>query len=140
MSAYLLAALAAWVAAQGAKYLWSVARIGSVGDWRQLYQSGGMPSAHSATIVAVTTVIGLRDGFDSGLFALAVVITGIVMYDAVMVRRSSGMQGELLGQLLSEVKSALRAPRVVRGHQPLEVLAGAFLGAVIGYIVFLATI
>lgn len=140
MSPYLLAILAAWFAAQGSKYLASVVRTGNLADWRQVYISGGMPSAHSATMVAITTVIGLRDGFASGLFGLAVMISIIVMYDAMMVRRSSGAQGEVLKALVSEVKSHLTAPKVVHGHEPMEVLVGALLGGVVGYIVFLATI
>lgn len=140
MSPYLLSILAAWLAAQGAKYVASIVRTRTATDWRQMYISGGMPSAHSATVVAVTTVIGCKDGVESGLFGLAVMISVIVMYDAMMVRRSSGVQGEVLSAFLTEMKSALLAPKVIRGHQPLEVLAGALVGAVVGYIVFLATI
>ena len=140
MSVYILAALAAWIASQGAKYVFQVARTHSFADWRQLYISGGMPSAHSATMVAVTTVIGLNDGVETGLFGLAALMTGIVMYDAVMVRRSSGLQGEALRELITEVKSVLKVTRVAKGHEPLEVLVGAVLGGLVGYIVFLATI
>lgn len=140
MSPYLLAILAAWLVAQGAKYVASVMRTGKLTDWRQFYISGGMPSAHSATMISITTMIGLKDGFTSGLFGLAVMVSVIVMYDAMMVRRSSGAQGEALKALITEVRSALVAPRIVRGHQPMEVLVGALVGALVGYIVFLATI
>ncbi|QHN42465.1 divergent PAP2 family protein [Candidatus Mycosynbacter amalyticus] len=140
MSPYLLAILLAWLAAQGAKYVTSIVRTGKLTDWRQLYISGGMPSAHSATMIAITTVIGLRDGFNSGLFGLAVMVSVIVMYDAMMVRRSSGAQGEALKALITELKSVIAAPKVVRGHQPTEVLIGALVGVAVGYIVFLATI
>lgn len=140
MSPYLLAILAAWLVAQGAKYVASIVRTGKLVDWRQFYISGGMPSAHSATMISITTVIGLRDGFESGLFGLAVMVSVIVMYDAMMVRRSSGAQGETLKALITEVKSALTAPKVAHGHQPMEVFVGALVGAAVGYIVFLATI
>lgn len=140
MSPYLIAALAGWVASQGAKYVIKVARTGSLGDYRQLYISGGMPSAHSATVVAIAMMIGLRDGVESGLFGLAALFAGIVMYDAVMVRRSSGAQGLVLRKLLKETNSGIQAPKVAKGHEPLEVLAGAAIGAVVGYVVFLVTI
>lgn len=140
MSVYILAALAAWISSQGAKYVFQVARTRSLADWRQLYISGGMPSAHSAAMVALTTVIGLKDGVETGLFGLSVLVTGIVMYDAVMVRRSSGLQGEALRELITEVKSTLKMAKVAKGHEPLEVLVGALLGGLVGYIVFLATI
>ncbi len=140
MSSYLIAALAGWIVSQGAKYVIKVVRTGSLGDFRQFYISGGMPSAHSATVVALATVIGLRDGFESGLFGLAALFAGVVMYDAVMVRRSSGAQGLALRKLLKETKSRVQAPKVAKGHEPLEVLAGATIGVAIGYVVFLITI
>lgn len=140
MSPYLIAALAGWIISQGAKYVIRVVRIGSFGDFRQLYISGGMPSAHSATVVSLMTIIGLHDGIDGGLFALSALFAGIVMYDAVMVRRSSGAQGLVLRKLLKETKSHIGAPKVARGHEPVEVLAGAIIGAAVGYVVFLVTI
>jgi len=140
VSPYLLAILLAWIVAQGTKFLANVLRIGKVSDWRLMYVSGGMPSAHSAIVVSVATVIGLREGIDSSIFGLALMVAVIVMYDAMMVRRSSGRQGELLTSLITEVKSVLVAPKIVRGHEPMEVLVGAIVGGIVGYIVFLATI
>lgn len=140
MSPYLLAAIAGWIASQGTKYVINVAKTGHMTDFRQLYISGGMPSAHSATVVAVATLVGLRDGFGGALFGVAALLAGIVMYDAVMVRRSSGAQGAALHELLKETKSRVRAPKVAKGHEPLEVLAGAAVGLTIGCVVFLVTI
>lgn len=139
MSPYLWAAGIAWIVAQGLKYIIAIIQSKTVRKFRSLYISGGMPSAHSATVVAVTTVIAFREGVGSGLFGLAALLTAIVMYDAVMVRRSSGIQGDILTQLLKDTKSKIIVPRFAHGHQPLEVLAGAILGVVIGSIVFFAT-
>lgn len=139
MSPYLIAILVAWIVAQGVKYILSLARTGKLADWRHMYASGDMPSAHSAVVVAVATVVGLREGVESSVFGLAVMMAVIVMYDAMMVRRSSGRQGELLTSLITEVKSVLKAPKVARGHEPLEVFVGALIGGGVGCIVFLAT-
>ena len=79
ISPYLLAALGAWVVAQGSKYLISVAKSRSVRKFRSLYISGGMPSAHSATVVAVLMVVALRDGIESGVFGVAALLAAIVM-------------------------------------------------------------
>jgi hypothetical protein len=98
-----------------------------------------MPSAHSATVAALVAVVALRDGLSSGLFGLAALFAAIVMYDAVMVRRSSGEQGIAIQQLIKEQKSAVALPRAAKGHNPLEVAVGALLGVVIGMVVFLAT-
>lgn len=139
MSAYLLAAIVAWVAAQGGKYAIQVVRGRSTSNYRQLYMSGGMPSAHSATTVAMVVVIGLTDGIDSGLFGLAALLAAIVMYDAVMVRHASGTQGIAIHAIIKEQKSKVSVPRIARGHLPIEVVVGALLGWAIGLVVFLAT-
>ena len=93
LSPYLIAVLVGWVTAQGAKYIIVALKNRNFDHFRQLYLSGNMPSAHSATSVALCVVVGLIHGFDSALFAIAALLAGIVMYDAVMVRRSSGEQG-----------------------------------------------
>jgi acid phosphatase family membrane protein YuiD len=138
-SPYIVALIAGWVVAQGAKYIIMVIRHRSFDHLRQLYFSGNMPSAHSATVVALVVVIGLRDGVDSGLFGLAALLASIVMYDAMMVRRSSGEQGKAIQQLIKEQKSNVPLPRAAKGHTPVEVLIGGALGSVIGLVVFLAT-
>ena len=139
LSPYIIAIIAAWLVAQGAKYLIIAVKQRSFRSFRQLYLSGNMPSAHSASVVALCALIGLRDGFDTGLFGLAALFAGVVMYDAVMVRRSSGEQGMALQSLIKEQKSNVPLPRAAKGHTPVEVLVGAVLGAVIGSVVFLAT-
>lgn len=139
VSSYLLAIVIAWVVAQGAKYLIEVVQTKSIRRFRQLYSSGDMPSAHTASVVALATVVGLIDGVNSAIFALSFLFAAIVMYDAVMVRRSSGEQGAALQQLLKELKSTIVNPRAAKGHTPQEVLAGAFLGGLIGLVVFIAT-
>jgi acid phosphatase family membrane protein YuiD len=139
ISPYIVAAIVGWVIAQGAKYLILVIKHRSFNHFRQLYLSGNMPSSHSATTMAVATVIALRDGVDSGLFGLAALVASVVMYDAMMVRRSSGEQGTAIQALIREQKSKVALPRAAKGHNPLEVAVGALLGLVIGVVVFLAT-
>lgn len=140
ISPYLLAIAIGWIVAQGAKYIIIAVKSRSLKSFHHLYVSGNMPSAHSATVVALLTVIGLKDGFASGLFGLAALFAAITMYDAVMVRRSSGEQGIALRALLKEQGSRVKTPRVAKGHEPLEVLVGALLGGLIGAVVFFATI
>ncbi len=97
-----------------------------------------MPRGHSATVIALVTVVGLRDGVDTGIFAVTMLLAAIVMYDAVMVRRSSGEQGEAIQALIKEQKSKVPFPRVAKGHTPLEVLMGSLLGVAIGLVICLA--
>lgn len=139
LSPYIVTIIAGWVVAQGLKYLIAVVRHRDVGQFRQLYLSGNMPSSHSATVMALVAVVGLKDGIDSVVFAIAALFAAIVMYDAVMVRRSSGEQGIAIQKLIQEQKSKVPLPRAAKGHTPVEVIAGALLGVLIGVVVFFAT-
>lgn len=132
VSPFLIAAAIAWIAAQLLKYIFAVIRHRSIRQYRQFYLSGSMPSAHSATVVAMATVIGIDEGVDSAIFALSVLFAAVVMYDALMVRRSSGEQGVAILRLLKDIKSNIVPPRVAKGHLPTEVVAGALLGFLIG--------
>ncbi len=57
-----------------------------------MFETGGMPSSHSALITGATSGIGYELGFDSSIFALSVAVALIVMYDASGVRKSAGIQ------------------------------------------------
>lgn len=139
LSPYIVVVVVAWIMAQGLKYAIATLRNRRFTELRFLYLSGNMPSAHTASVVALACMIGFTQGVDSAIFGLAALFAAVVMYDAVMVRRSSGEQGLALRQLLTEQKSTILLPRAAKGHTPLEVLAGAILGVVISIVVFLAT-
>lgn len=136
---YLIAIAVSWLLAHAIKYAIARMKGQKVDFTRQLFISGGMPSSHAATSVALWTVIGLKDGVESGLFGLATLFVLIVCYDAVKVRRSSGEQGTALVELIKETKSSVNLPRTAKGHTPIEVFAGAVFGALIGFVVFFAT-
>ena len=95
LSPYIYAVLAAWIIAQGAKYLIMVVKSRSLRHFRHLYISGNMPSAHSATVLALTTLVALRDGIDSGLFGLAALFAAMNRGDVrVLIARLLGGPGE----------------------------------------------
>lgn len=108
----------------------------------RLFGSGGMPSSHSATVCALTTASGMKYGPASFEFAISFVLSMIVMYDAMNVRRETGKQSELLNRVFFE--NILELDAVVLqeklkeyvGHTPLQVVAGAVLG--IGIAVFIS--
>lgn len=135
VSAYFIATILAFSISQAIKYYLSVRKNGpqNAGLW---YQSGNMPSAHTATMVALTTVVAFRDGTESGLFAVTAVITAITMYDSMMARRAAGEQGLAVRKLLSmSAFSKDPLPHQALGHRPLEVIVGFILGLSIGIIV-----
>lgn len=139
MYIYLVTIVAAWIVSQGSKYIIMAVRHSDISSFRHLYLSGNMPSAHTAAVISLATVVGLREGFESAVFGIAVLLAGIVMYDAVMVRRSSGEQGIAIQQLIREQKSTVLTPRAAKGHTPMEVAVGALVGLAIGLVVYIAT-
>lgn len=139
---YLLVAALAWLLAQSTKRVLNLLgynkRVFRDGE-SALFLSGGMPSGHSATVVALSMSIGLMEGFDTTVFAISGIFAVIVMYDAIKVRYSSGVQGDTINSLIKEQKSRIAKVRVAHGHTPLEVVAGALVGVVVASVVFFAT-
>ena len=102
---------------------------------------GGMPSSHSATVCALATATGMRYGGGSFEFEVAIMLAIIVMYDAMGVRRETGIQGRVLNEMLDifmnmgkEISAEAKLKELV-GHTPLQVLMGAVLGCVIAVLV-----
>ena len=98
----LLTALLAWFLAQVLKPPVEYLRRGKW-NWGYLLSAGGMPSSHSALMVGATVGIGLHEGFDTSIFALAVATTMIVIYDAAGVRRQAGIHAEKINVLINEL-------------------------------------
>ena len=120
-------------------------------DWQLLFSTGGMPSSHSAAVTALTTAVGLMQGANSTQFAICVIFSIIVMFDAAGVRRHAGIHAtvinllvEDLQQLIQEMKSLKVKPRKetvgklkeLLGHQPSEVLVGGWLGIIQSTLLF----
>ncbi len=99
---------------------------------RRFVETGGMPSSHSASVAALSTAVGLHQGFTSPLFGVTLYFSLIVMYDAAGLRRAAGRQATLLNRLIEEnwEHRDVEAHRLMEllGHTPLEVLVGALLG------------
>ena len=130
----LMAVLAGWLIAQALKipteYLRSRRLL-----WAMFFAPGGMPSSHSALLVAGTIAVGLYHGFDNPLFAIAVAITMIVVHDAAGVRRQAGFHAERINYLFEELLKGHgwdeKDLKEVIGHTPLEVVGGIILGFIV---------
>ena len=115
-------------------------------SFERLFGDGGMPSGHSATVVSVAVATGLYEGFDSAIFAVAMIVAIVVMHDAMNVRYQAGKQAELLNGMaeMFEKVTGTDLPneeklKELLGHTPLQVAAGCVLGvatAVIMYLIF----
>ncbi|TMC14012.1 MAG: divergent PAP2 family protein [Chloroflexi bacterium] len=132
---YVLIPLVAWAIAQGTKVLRDSVRRRRL-YLRGLTEMGGMPSSHTAMVMGLTTGIGRFNGVTSPVFAVALIFSFVVMYDAAGVRRAAGRQAALLNRLVEDLfhQRGMREEqlRELLGHTPVEVLAGAALGVAVG--------
>ncbi len=129
----LMIALVSWAVAQGSKVLIEVLSYRKV-DLKRFVGSGGMPSSHSAFVMALSTGIGKLEGWESPLFAIAMSFAFVVMYDAAGVRRAAGKQAEILNIIIKDVieHKVLKEERLKEliGHTPIEVIIGGIIGVI----------
>ena len=134
---YLIVPLIAWFVSQSAKFLRHAFK-GNV-DLRYFYVSGGMPSAHSAAVLALAVTALVYAGWSSPIFGLSGFFATVVIYDSFGVRRASGDQAIVINTILRNLSdrekelSAIKL-REVFGHKPVEVVVGATVGAVVALV------
>ena len=107
-------------------------------DFSRIFTSGGMPSSHSSFVTSLSTLVGLERGFNSTEFAVALVFSLIIMYDASGVRRAVGKQATILNQIVDDIHHGKHIKpdklKELVGHTPFEVLMGALLGIVVALV------
>lgn len=114
---------------------------------KEIVASGGFPSSHTAAVTALTLSIGLREGFDSPIFAMGAAFSLIIAYDAANVRYYAGKNIELTQQLIKDVQELtkyklddpiyLTKIKQVLGHKWIEVIGGIIHGSIIAYLLFI---
>ena len=135
---YIIVPFLVWFGIQLFKFLYDIVKEKKV-NFKRLMQAGGMPSSHSAVVVALTTMIAKAEGLTSPLFGVSLIFSFVVMYDAAGVRRAAGKQAKLLNKIvetpgLSGVEVSERLVEVL-GHTPIQVIVGAIIGLVVGLII-----
>jgi acid phosphatase family membrane protein YuiD len=131
--------VSAWLITQTIKVTLGVLRERRF-DFRWFIGTGGMPSSHSAGASCLATAVGLEQGFTSTYFALAAAFALVVMFDAQVVRYSSGRQAHVLNQIMEDIywKGRIHEGRLreLIGHTPLQVIAGMILGILIALMAY----
>ncbi len=137
-----MASVSGWLVAQILKtiiHMWFNRKFVA----ERLVGSGGMPSSHSATVCALATAAGMEYGGGSFQFAVAAIFAIVVMYDAMGVRRETGIQAKVLNEMMEmfmkmgkEMSVEDKLKEFV-GHTPLQVLMGAILGILIAVAMYL---
>lgn len=131
----LIAAVLSWISAQTIKTILTLIKTRSFVPER-LFGAGGMPSAHTATVCALSMCVARQCGFDSPIFAITLCFTAVVIYDAMGIRRAAGEQAKVINRMVDVMEKegseiTEKELKEYLGHTPIEVLAGALLGIVI---------
>ena len=136
----LIAGFTSWGLAQLIKVPWNYFSSGRW-DWVLLLRAGGMPSSHAALVASIAHAAGLFVGFSSPIFAVALTLAVIVIYDATGIRRQAGKHAEYINRIIRDrlkgVDTKEHQLREVLGHTPLEALAGTVLGIAVAQIIWL---
>ncbi len=135
---FLITPFAVWFAIQLFKLIWDLVETKKF-NFKRILGAGGMPSSHSAVVTSLTTMVGREYGIESPIFAIALVFSIVVMYDAAGVRRAAGKQAQLLNKIvetpgLTGVEVSGKLVEVL-GHTPKQVFVGALIGIIVGFIV-----
>lgn len=135
---YIIVPFFVWFGIQLFKFIYDLVKSKKF-NFKRLMQAGGMPSSHSVVVISLTTMIGKNVGINSPLFAVALIFSFIVMYDAAGVRRAAGKQAKLLNKIvetpgLTSLQVSERLVEVL-GHTPVQVIVGAAIGVIVGLLV-----
>ncbi len=143
MYIYLFTPIIAFCFAQGLKILLR-SRKQKI-TWHDIFSYSDMPSGHTSTVISLVSILALKQGLDSPIFACAFVYALIVITDAMGLRNYLGSHGKTLNVLVNDLKEDdfldRRYPKQIEkvGHTPLQVLIGALIGAstsLISYFLF----
>jgi acid phosphatase family membrane protein YuiD len=136
----LIVSISSMFLAQGIKILYYYFKEGDL-NVMHFFESGGMPSAHSSMVTALTVSIGLISGWDSVFFAVSLVLSIVVMYDAMGVRRAASKQAYIVNKLVDDIYNdgniEIEKLKEIIGHSPAEVLMGSILGFILAMIAYI---
>lgn len=112
-------------------------------EWRpsMIISTGGMPSSHAAFVTALATGVAIMDGIGSTTFAIAFCFAGVVIYDAMGIRRHAGKHAVMLNKMLDDMVtkgdfSIFQDPskhkrfKELLGHEPMETFCGTIFGLI----------
>lgn len=137
---HILCPLFGFLTAQIVKFFFTLITARKL-DLKKLFENGGMPSSHTATVCALSFSLGIALGFDSPITAVSVILAMVVIIDALGVRRATGRNAKVINKIVHDLfeekttKYLAKDLKEYVGHEPLEVFVGAVIGISVPYIV-----
>ncbi len=138
---FLMTAISSWFIAQTLKVI-LYAIINKTFEIERFFGDGGMPSAHSATVVSLAAISALCRGLGSFEFGATCIFAIVVCRDAMGVRLEAGKHAQLINEIVKtfEMLTSETLPEVKLkefvGHTPLQVLAGTIIGIANAFVMY----
>ena len=139
----LISAICGWLVAQMGKMIVGLFTGHRVNPIKMLISNGGMPSSHSATVLALATSCLIMYGVNSPYCAISAVFAFIVMNDAASVRYQTGEQSKVINRMVKEVfpdtdeENPPPNLKELVGHTPLQIAMGAVVGVLVAVVLAL---
>ena len=132
MHPWFWSAFLGWIIAQTIKMVIAAFKRKTF-DFEYLVSTGGMPSAHTAMVVALTMSVGLTEGFGTPVAMVALAFTAVTMFDAATVRRAAGEQAKVINRMVRAWRQEHQFPskanlKELLGHTRTEVFGGMAVG------------
>jgi len=147
MLSYMYPFWAAVIANLTAQVIKPILRYARTGDWQPhlIIESGGFPSSHTSTFSALALAVGIQENFNSTIFAVTLMVSFVIAYDAANVRYYAGQNIQITQQLIKDIQEltatkfddpiyALKIKEVL-GHKWIEVFAGIIWGLFIALLI-----
>lgn len=121
-TAFVVAVIIKSLLIKKAFWIWDIPK--SLSSW-------WMPSSHSALVVSLTTAIAIKNGIISDLFAISIVMTAVIISDAINIRFEAGLHATAINKAIWEkrFKESL-------WHLPSEAFAWSMLWIIVAVIMY----
>ncbi|MFW6123947.1 MAG: divergent PAP2 family protein [Acidobacteriota bacterium] len=133
MKQFVLSIIITWIFVYIFKIIFILIKEGRLNK-EMLVMNGGMPSGHTALSGSLTMALLLETGF-SPYFLIGVVMTILVIYDAVNIRTIIEKQSRALNKLIEDRKDIPPLEEKV-GHTLWEVVVSLGLSVLIPVLVY----
>ena len=106
----------------------------------RFFDTGGMPSSHTALVTTLTIGVGLHTGISSAMFSITLIFSMYIVFEAAGLRQEVGKQARVLNELIDDllVTHHLNRSRLKElvGHTWGEVSVGFLVGLVVALIAY----
>ena len=132
---YIIIPIITVVATQIIKFLIETIMTKKINLYRLINGNGGMPSTHTAFTTSLAFSIGIGNGYDSPIFAVAFVFAIITAYDSMGLRLESSKHAVAINKLMEYNGLNINSVTLkeMLGHKPLEVFIGILFGIASAY-------